>query len=122
MAHLNVEHTSIIQKDLDNVTNVLVDLFNISPNVEPKHIKNQHFALENYEHFLIKLMTYDVLKTREERLAVANLLHKIQSRREEIALITGELTIEDIEDTSGNLGKRMAIPDNEPYGFSFSSR
>jgi hypothetical protein len=64
---------------------------------------------EDFEQFLIKLMTHDVLPTKKERFAVANLLHKIQSRREAIALLTGELTMEDIKDTSGNLGKRMAM-------------
>ena len=52
---------------------------------------NKSFVLEDFEKFLMKLLTHDVLPTREERSAVAKFLHKIHSRREEIALITGEL-------------------------------
>jgi hypothetical protein len=99
---------NLIQKDFDNVSNVLVNLMNVAP--EKQDLLSQpRFVLEDFEQYLIKLMTHDVLPTKKERFAVANLLHKIQSRREAIALMTGELTLEDIKDTSGNLGKRMAM-------------
>jgi hypothetical protein len=122
MAHLNVEHEIVIKKDIDNVINVLVDLFNQTPEKELKNIQKQGFALENFEQFLIKLMTHDVLPTREERFAVAKLLHKIQSRREAIALMNGEIDMEEIKRTSKSLGKRMAMPENEPFGISVSKR
>jgi hypothetical protein len=99
---------NLIQKDFDNVSNVLVNLMNVAPKKQDV-LSQPRFVLEDFEQYLIKLMTHDVLPTKKERFAVANLLHKIQSRREAIALLTGELTLEDIKDTSGNLGKRMAM-------------
>ena len=122
MAHLALENDTIIQKDIENVTDILVDLLNVIPEKEFKSIQNQTFILENFEQFLIKLMTHDVLPTREERFKVITFLHKIQSRREAIALMRGELDIEEIKKASENLGKKWTVPENEPFGISVSKR
>jgi hypothetical protein len=77
---------------------------------------------DKFEQFLIKLMTNDVLPTREERFKVANFLHKIQSRREAIALMNGEIDMEEIKKSAESLGKKWTIPENEPFGISISKR
>ena len=122
MAHLALENDTIIQKDIENVTDILADLLNVIPEKEFKSIQNQTFILENFEQFLIKLMTHDVLPTREERFKVITFLHKIQSRREAIALMSGELDIGEIKKASENLGKKWTVPENEPFGISVSKR
>jgi hypothetical protein len=113
MEELNIleKELNLIQKDFDNVSSVLVNLMNVAPKKQDTQ-SQPRFVLEDFEQYLIKLMTHDVLPTKKERFAVANLLHKIQSRREAIAFMTGELTMEDIRDTSGNLGKRMAMSED----------
>jgi hypothetical protein len=122
MAHLDLENDTIVQKDIENVTDVLLDLLNVIPGKEFKRVQNQAFVLENFEQFLIKLMTHDVLPTKEERFKVITFLHKIQSRREAIALMRGELDIEEIKKASENLGKKWTVPENEPFGVSVSKR
>lgn len=122
MAHLNLENDSIVQKDIENVADLLLDLLNMIPKKELKSIQNQTFVLENFEQFLIKLMTNDVLPTREERFKVANFLHKIQSRREAIALMNGEIDMEEVKKSAENLGKKWTIPEHEPFGISVSKR
>jgi hypothetical protein len=122
MAHLDLENDTIVQKDIENVTDVLLDLLNVIPEKEFKRVQNQAFVLENFEQFLIKLMTHDVLPTKEERFKVITFLHKIQSRREAIALMRGELDIEEIKKASENLGKKWTVPENEPFGVSVSKR
>ncbi len=81
---------------------------------------NQSFVLEDFEKFLMKLLTHDVLPTRDERAAVAKFLHKIHSRREEIALMTGELNKEEIEKAAISLGRKWTVPENEPFGVSLA--
>jgi hypothetical protein len=122
MAHLDLENDTIVQKDIENVTDILLDLLNVIPGKEFKGVQNQAFVLENFEQFLIKLMTHDVLPTKEERFKVITFLHKIQSRREAIALMRGELDIEEIKKASENLGKKWTVPENEPFGVSVSKR
>jgi hypothetical protein len=122
MAHLDLENDTIVQKDIENVTDILLDLLNVIPEKEFKRVQNQSFVLENFEQFLIKLMTHDVLPTKEERFKVITFLHKIQSRREAIALMRGELDIEEIKKASENLGKKWTVPENEPFGVSVSKR
>jgi hypothetical protein len=122
MAHLDLENDTIVQKDIENVTDILLDLLNVIPEKEFKRVQNQAFVLENFEQFLIKLMTHDVLPTKEERFKVITFLHKIQSRREAIALMRGELDIEEIKKASENLGKKWTVPENEPFGVSVSKR
>lgn len=124
MEQLNLlsKDRNIAINDFNNVSNVLVDLMNVLPEKELSNGQNQNFVLEDFEKYLTKLLTQNVLKTREERAAVAKFLYKIHARREEIAIMTGELDIEEIRDTSGNLGKRMAMSENEPFGISASKR
>jgi hypothetical protein len=122
MAHLDLDNDTIVQKDIENVTDILMDLLNVIPKKEFKSVQNQAFVLENFEQFLTKLMTHNVLPTKEERLKVITFLHKIQSRREAIALISGELDIEEIKKASENLGKKWTVPENEPFGVSVSKR
>lgn len=111
---------NIIRKDFDSVSNVLVDLMNVSPKKASNSSYNQSFVLEDFEKFLMKLLTHDVLPTREERAAVAKFLHKIHSRREEIALMTGELDSEEIEKAAVSLGRKWTVPENEPFGVSLA--
>jgi inhibitor of KinA sporulation pathway (predicted exonuclease) len=122
MAHINMLEDVIIKKDFDNLSTVLVDLLNVIPKKEVNNGQNQSFVLEDFEKFLMKLLTHNVLPTREERFAVANFLHKIHSRREAIAVMTGEIDMEEIKKTSEGLGKRMAIPETEPFGIALSKR
>lgn len=107
---------NIIRKDFDSVSNVLVDLMNVTPKKASNNGDNQSFVLEDFEKFLMKLLTHDVLPTRDERAAVAKFLHKIHSRREEIALMTGELDSEEIERAAVSLGRKWTVPENEPFG------
>ncbi len=97
-----------------------MDLMNVMPKKVANNGYNQSFVLEDFEKFLIKLLTHDVLPTREERFAVANFLHKIHSRREEIALMTGELDSEEIERAAVSLGRKWTVPENEPFGVSLA--
>jgi hypothetical protein len=122
MAHLNLENEVVFKKDIDKVTDVLVDLFNFTPTKEAKSIQNQALVLENFEQFLIKLLTTDVLPTREQRFEVANFLYKIQLKRETIALMKGELDMEDIKKAAESLGKKWTIPETEPFGIGISAR
>jgi hypothetical protein len=124
MEQLNMlsKDRNIAINDFNNVSNVLVDLMNVLPEKELSNGQNQNFVLEDFEKYLTKLLTKNVLKTREERAAVTNFLYKIHARREKIAILTGELDIEEIKNTSGNLGKRMAMSENEPFGISVSKR
>jgi hypothetical protein len=124
MEQLNMlsKDRNIAINDFNNVSNVLVDLMNVLPKKELGNGQNQNFVLEDFEKYLTKLLTQNVLKTREERAAVTKFLYKIHARREEIAILTGELDIEEIKNTSGNLGKRMAMSENEPFGISVSKR
>ena len=117
MSHINSLEDTIIKKDFDNLSTVLVNLLNVVP---LNNEQNQSFVLEDFEKFLIKLLTHNVLSTKAERFAVADFLHKIHSRREAIALMTGEIDMEDIKKTSEALGKRMAMPENEPFGVGIS--
>ena len=117
MAHISSLEDTIIKKDFDNLSTVLVDLLNFVP---LNNGQNQSFVLEDFEKFLMKLLTYNVLPTKAERFAVADFLHKIHSRREAIALMTGESNREDIKKTSEGLGKRMAMPETEPFGIGLS--
>jgi hypothetical protein len=109
MEHLNLKSEFFTQKDMDDLINVLVDLMNYVPKKELDNGQNQDFILEDFEKYLTKLLTQNVLKTREQRASVVKFLYKIHARREEIAIMTGEIDIEDIKNTLGNLGKRMAM-------------
>jgi hypothetical protein len=113
MEELNIleKELNLIQKDFDNVSSVLVNLMNVASKKQDI-LSQPRFVFEDFEQYLIKLVTHDVLPTKKERFAVANLLHKIQSRREAIALITGELIMEDIKNTLGNLGIRMGMSES----------
>ena len=119
MAHINNLEDTFIKKDFDNLSTVLVDLLNVIP---LSNGQNQSFVLEDFEKFLIKLLTHNVLPTKAKRFAVADFLHKIHSRREAIAVMTGEIDMEDIKKTSEGFGKRMAMPENEPFGVGISQR
>jgi hypothetical protein len=122
MEQLNLleREKNIIRKDFDSVSNVLVNLMNMSPKKASNNGYNQSFLLEDFEKFLMKLLTHDVLPTREERSAVAKFLHKIHSRREEIALMAGELDKEEIERAAVSLGRKWTVPENEPFGVSIA--
>jgi hypothetical protein len=121
MAHLNIEEAIIIKKDFDSLSTVLVDLLNVLPKKELTDGYNQSLVLEDFEKFLMKLLTHNVLPTREERFAVANFLHKIHSRREAIALMTGKLDIDEIQKAGESLGRKWTVPENEPFGVSLSN-
>jgi hypothetical protein len=122
MEQLNIleREKNIIRKDFDSVSNVLVDLMNVSPKKASNNGYNQSFVLEDFEKFLMKLLTHNVLPTKEERFAVVNFLHKIHTRREEIALMRGELDSEEIEKAAANLGRKWAVPENDPFGVSLA--
>ncbi len=71
MEELNIleKELNLIQKDFDNVSSVLVNLMNVAS--KKQDIQNQpRFVLKDFEQYLIKLMTHDVLPTKKERFAV----------------------------------------------------
>lgn len=107
---------NIAQKDFDKVSPILIDLMNLSPKNGSNNGQNSGFVLEDFEKFLTKLITQDVLPTKKERFTVINFLYKIQARREAIAISSGELDIEEIKKASESLGRKMATPQSEPFG------
>ena len=119
MAHINSLEDTIIKKDFDNLSTVLVDLFNVVP---LNNEQNQSFVLEDFEKFLMKLLTHNVLSTKAERFAVADFLHKIHSRREAIAVMTGEIDMEEVKRAAESSGKKWTVPENEPFGVGISQR
>lgn len=124
MEQLNIleKEKKSLKKDFDKVSPILIELMTISPKKETSNGRNQNFVLKDFEQFLMKLITHDILPTREDRFAVINFLYKIQARREAIAFMTGELDMEEIEKASESLGKKMAVPKTEPFGVSISQR
>ena len=119
MAHINSLEDTITKKDFDNLSTVLVNLLNVVP---LNNEQNQSFVLEDFEKFLLKLLTHNVLSTREERFAVADFLHKIHSRREAIAVMTGEIDMEEVKRAAENLGRKWAVPENESFGVGIAQR
>ena len=107
---------NIAQRDFDKVSPILIDLMNFSSKNGSNSGQNSGFVLEDFEKFLTKLITQDVLPTKKERFAVLDFLYKIQARREAIAISSGELDIEEIRKASENFAKKMAAPQSEPFG------
>ena len=107
---------NIAQKDFDKVSPILIDLMNLSPKNGATNGQNPRFVLEDFEKFLTKLITQDVLPTKKERFAVIDFLYKIQARREAVAISSGELDMEEIKKASESLGRKMATPKTEPFG------
>ena len=124
MEQLNIieKEKNIAKKDFDKVSPILINLMNVSPKKGSNNGRNSGFVLEDFERFLTKLITQDILPTKAERFAVIDLLYKIQARREAIAILSGEWDIKEIEKASESLGKKMAVPKTEPFGVSISQR
>ena len=118
MEQLNIieKEKNIAKKDFDKVSPILIDLMNVSPKKGSSNGRNSGFVLEDFEKILTKLITQDVLATKAERFAVIDLLYKIQARREAIAIMSGEWDIKEIEKASESLGRKMAVPQTEPFG------
>ncbi|MDZ7877371.1 MAG: hypothetical protein U5L45_06865 [Saprospiraceae bacterium] len=122
MEQLNILEKNIAKKDFDRVSGVLVDLMNIVPKTAPKNGLSQNFILEDFEQYLTKLITHDVLSNREERFAVIDFLYKLQARREAIALMSRASNMDEIKKASKSLGRKMAVPQTEPFGVSIAKQ
>ena len=100
----------IEQHDIDHLSTWLFDAVNISTKDDEKSIHHKIDHLQFLLNYLPKAIEIDSLTTDEEQLTFIKLLSKLTDIKEELEILTGKLTDNQLNDIGKNFQKKSTYP------------
>jgi hypothetical protein len=100
----------IEQNDISNVSFWLFDAVKISNNDTEKSIKHKIELLKFLLDYLPQAIDIDALASDKEQLEFIKLLSKLTDVKEDLELLIGEITLEELEAIGENFSKKTQNP------------
>ena len=98
-------------------------LANLARDLTLLHSKG--FSRPNLSNMRLLYQRYPICQTMSDKLSWSHYVELISiqhSRREAIAVMTGEIDMEEIKRAAESLGRKWTVPENEPFGVGISQR